>query len=78
MNAAKFSNQICKNGFTVVKNLNDRSLVKKIKLKIIKSLDNASNLEKAVNISKAIEKKIKLRGVMIHQKKNFFNKKRIF
>ena len=75
MNAAKFSNQICKNGFTVVKNLNDRSLVKKIKLKIIKSLDNASNLEKAVNISKAIEKKIKLRGVMIHQKKIFLTKK---
>jgi hypothetical protein len=37
-------------------------------------------LMKAVNISKVLEtqKKNKLREVMIHQKKNFYNKKRIF
>ena len=77
MASNKISDQLKNNGFYVLKNFVDQSIIKKIKSQTIKILNDASYLVKAVNISKILEtqKKNKLCGVMIHKKKFFLTKK---
>lgn len=77
MTIDKTSDQLKNNGFYIIKNFVDQSIVKKIKSKTIKILNDTSHLMKAVNISKVLEtqKKNKLCEVMIHKKKFFITKK---